>query len=159
MLKGRLQSVKNRLSPEAGPSGYLDWHSLPIDQRAIDRLAYIAGRTWRPRPLDALGVLFRTKAPNEELLPGYDFTNGWGGLFDRGLEIVQVEGDHWSMVGNENIAGLAWQINSVLDRYETEHNVRVVRSADETDAGRSAGQLGSDRELAQTEDAGIYASL
>jgi len=38
---------------------------------------------------------------------------------------------------------LARQINSVLDRYETEHNVGVVRSGDETDAGRSAGQPAS----------------
>ena len=77
------------------------------------------------------------------MLFGFDFTHGWGELFDRGLEIVQTSGDHVSMVGNENIAGLAGQINSALDRYETEHNVGMVRSGDETDACRSAGQPGS----------------
>ena len=48
-------------SPEARPSGYLDKQGISIDQTAIDRLAYIAGKAWRPRPLYALGVLFRTK--------------------------------------------------------------------------------------------------
>ena len=157
MLKGRLHSVKQYFSPEARPSGYLDKQGIPIDQTVIDRLVHIAGRAWRPRPLDASGVLFRAKAPNEELLPGYDFTHGWGELFDRGLEIVQASGDHWSMVGDENLPALARQINSVLDRYETEHNAGAVRSADETDAGRSAGQPRSDRELPQTENVGIYA--
>ena len=155
MLKGRLHAVKNHFSPEAGPSGYLDRHGVPIDQTAIDRLVYVVGRAWRPRPLDALGVLFRTKTPNEELLPGYDFTNGWGGLFDRGLEIVQVTGDHRSMVVDENLRALARQINSVLDRYEIEHNAGMARSGDETDAGRSAWQPRSDQELLQREHA-IY---
>ena len=158
MLKGRLHLVKNRFSPEARPSGFLDTQGGPVDQMAIDRLVYIAGRAWRPRPLDASGVLFRAKVPDEELLPGYDFTNGWGELFDRGLEIVQAAGDHSSMVVDENIRALARQINSVLDRYETEHNLGVVRSGDETDAGRSAGEPRSNQELAQAEHAGIYAS-
>ena len=159
MLKDRLHSVKNRFSPEARPSGYLDKQGMPIDQTAIGRLARIAGRAWRPRPLDASGVLFRAKFPGEELLPGYDVTNGWGELFDRGLEIVQATGDHLSMVVDENLPALARQINSVLDRYETEHNVGVVRSGDEMDADRSAARPRSDQELPQTEHAIVHASL
>ena len=159
MLKDRLHSVKNCFSPEARPSGYLDKQGMPIDQTAIDRSARIAGRAWRPRPLDASGVLFRAKFPGEELLPGYDVTNGWGELFDRGLEIVQATGDHLSMVVDENLPALARQINSVLDRYETEHNVGVVRSGDEMDADRSAARPRSDQELPQTEHAIVHASL
>jgi amino acid adenylation domain-containing protein len=153
MLKGRLQSMKNRFSPEARPSGYLDKQGLVIDQTAIDRLAYIAGKVWRPRPLDASGVLFRAKAPGEELLPGYDFTNGWGKLFDRGLEIVQAAGGHNSMMVDENLPALARQINSVLDRHENERNLRVVGSGDETRAGRSVEQSRSDQEPRQSEHA------
>ena len=143
MLKGRLHSVKNRFSPEAHPSGYLDNQGMPIDQTAIDRFVRIAGRAWRPRPLDARGTLFRSSAPHVELLPGYDFSKGWRALFGRGLEIVQASGDHGSMVHDENIVGLARQINSVLNRYEIDHNLGVLRSGDETDAGRSAGQPAS----------------
>ena len=143
MLKGRLHSVKNRFSPEAHPSGYLDNQGMPIDQTAIDRFVRIAGRAWRPRPLDARGTLFRSSAPHVELLPGYDFSKGWRALFGRGLEIVQASGDHGSMVHDENIVGLARQIDSVLDRYEIDHILGVLRSGDETDAGRSAGQPAS----------------
>ena len=69
--------------------------------------------------------------PNDELLPGYDFTNGWGELFDEGFESVQASGDHSSIVHDENLPALARQINSVLDRYETKHNVGVVATGDE----------------------------
>ena len=158
LLKGRLHLVKNRSSSEAPLSGFLDQEGRPVDQATIGRLARIAWKSWRPRPLDASGALFRTKFPGEELLPGYDLSNGWGELFDRGLEIIQASGDHASVVSNENIAGLARQISSVLNRYETEHKGGVVRSGDETDAGRSARRPRSDQELPQTEHASIYAS-
>ena len=151
MLKGRLQSAKKYFSPEARPSGYLNKQGVPIDQTVIDRLVRVAARAWRPRPLDASGVLFRAKAPNEELLTGYDFSRGWRTLFDRGLEVVQASGDHWSMVGDANLPALARQINSVLDQYEAEHNADTVKTDDETDAGRSAGQSRSGRELPQIE--------
>jgi hypothetical protein len=98
-------------------------------------------------------VLFRAKAPGDELLPGYDFTNGWGKLFDRGLEIVQAAGDHRSMMVDENLPALAGQINSVLDRHENERNLGVVRSGDETGAGRSVEQSRSDQEPRQSEHA------
>lgn len=122
-----------------------------IDQTAIDRLAYIAGKAWRPRPVDALGALFRAKLPAEEFLRGYDLTNGWGKLFDRGLEIVQAAGDHRSMVADENLPALARQISSVLARYENGRN--LGRSGDETDAGSSVGQPRSDQEPRQSEHA------
>jgi amino acid adenylation domain-containing protein len=151
-VKGRLYSVKNRSSPEDHPSGLFDKEGRPLDQATIDCLAYMGGRVWRPSPLDTSGVLLRTKFPGEDMLFGYDTTHGWGELFDRGLDIVQIAGDHVSMVSNENIAGLAQQINSVLDRYETKRDVGVGAS-DETDARRSAGRPRSDRELSHPEHA------
>jgi amino acid adenylation domain-containing protein len=127
MFMGRLQSLKNGFSPKARPSGYLDKQGVGIDQSDIDRLVRIAGSGWRPRPLDASGALFRAHVPNEDLLPGYDFSNGWGKLFDRDFKIVQAAGDHSSMVLDENLPALARQINSVLDRYEAEHAVGMTR--------------------------------
>jgi thioesterase domain-containing protein len=153
MLKDRLHSVKSRFSPDARPSGYLDKEGIPIDQAAIDRFARIAGSAWRPRPLDALGVLFRAKVNSNASLPGYDLSNGWGELFDRGLEIVEASGDHISMVTDANLPALARQINSVLDRYEAEQTAAVGRSGDETGAARLARQPGSDQRLPQTEHA------
>ena len=97
--------MKNCFSPAGRPSGFFDEEGMPINQTAIDRLAYMAGKAWRPRPLDASGVLFRAKVPGEEMLPGYDFANGWGELFDRGLEIVQAREiiSRWSSMKTRGI--------------------------------------------------------
>ena len=149
-IKGRLYAVKNRVPPEDHPSGLFDKEGRPLDQVTVDRLAYMAGRVWRPSLLDASGVLLRTKFPGEDMLFGYDTTHGWGELFDRGLDIVETSGDHVSMVGNENIGGLARQINSVLARYETKRDWGLGAN-DETGARRSAGQPRSDRGLSHPE--------
>jgi hypothetical protein len=80
-------------------------------------------------------------------------------LKGRTLRGGQISGDHHSMVGDENIARLARQINSVLDRYESEHNFRMARSDAGTDAFRSAREPRSDEELPQTEHAILHSSL
>jgi amino acid adenylation domain-containing protein len=107
-------------------SGFFDKDGRPIGQAVIDRMARVAGRSWRPRPLDTAGVLFRAHFPGEDFLPGYDLANGWGDLFEQGLEIVQADGDHISMVVDENLAALARQINLVLDRCQAGQNTRAV---------------------------------
>jgi amino acid adenylation domain-containing protein len=151
-VKARLFSVKNRFPPEDHPSGLFDEEGRPLDQATVIRLAYVAGRVWRPSPLDTPGVLFRTKFPGENILFGYDTTHGWAELFDQGLEIVQVSGDHVSMVSSENIVGLAREINCVLDRYEAKRD-QGAGGAGEGIARRSAGGLMSDRELSHPERA------
>ena len=98
------------------PTAYFDKDGVPIDHQAFLSSVRFGERTFLPNSLDSRGVLIRANSPGEELLPGYDFTNGWHGLFSRGLEIVQATGDHGSMVGDENVASLARQINEVLDR-------------------------------------------
>ena len=79
------------------------------------RFSRIAARSWHPRPIDTSAVLFRTKLPREEMLAGHDSTNGWRGLFARGLEIVESPGDHFSMMWDDNITTVAQQIKAVLD--------------------------------------------
>jgi amino acid adenylation domain-containing protein len=147
------QIVRNRLppgdelAPGARPTGFLDKEGVPIDQSVIDRLVYLAGRSWQPRSLDAAGVLFRARFPGEQMLPGYDFTNGWGGLFTRGLEIVQATGDHHSMLRAENTAILARQINDVLDRYETARDAGPVVAPADTKAERAPRHRAPDHAL------------
>jgi thioesterase domain-containing protein len=109
--------VKNRFQPSIGLSGYLDKDGRPIEKTFIEWFASITGKSFHPRPLDASGVLIRAQFPGEEMLPGYDFTNGWRDLFTRGLKIVDAAGDHVTMVSDENVAALAQQINTVLDPY------------------------------------------
>ncbi len=115
-----LHIMKKGLLPEQRPSGHFDQKGMPIDWSVAILLAFLAGKAWRPRQLDAAGVLFRAAFPGEELLPGYDLTNGWRGLFARGLEIVKSPGTHTTIVVDENASALARQINGVVERYETE---------------------------------------
>ena len=58
----------------------------------------VAGKSFRPRPLNALGVLIRVKVPDEEFLPGYDYTNGWGDFFARGIDVLETPGDHSTLM-------------------------------------------------------------
>ena len=94
-----------------------DKDGVPFERTTLSRFYRIAALSFHPSPLDAPGALIRAEYPNEELLPGYDITNGWRDLFARGLEIVQAKGDHVSMIGDENAATFGRQVNTVLDRY------------------------------------------
>lgn len=110
------RAIKSRFRKNRLPSSFVDSGGKPMDLSEVDILRRIAGTTYNPQPIDASGVLFRAKLPNEEILPGVDLTNGWDKLFSRGLEVIHVRGDHWSIVSNEqNLAELASQIDVVLD--------------------------------------------
>ena len=62
-------------------------------------------------------MLFRTRQPGDKFLPGGDLDSGWEGRFTRGLEIIEVSGDHLSLIREErNVAALAQKINGVLGR-------------------------------------------
>jgi len=121
MVKNRLYNFKNPPSAETDLTGYLDKDGLPISETVMSQLRYLAGDSWNPSPLDASGVLIRVKFPGEEMLPGYDFTLGWGKLFARGLETTQAPGDHLSMMDDRNVAAVAQQINELLNQHEMLH--------------------------------------
>ena len=78
----------------------------------------LVGKEFRPRPLDAAGVLIRAKVPGEEMLPGFDVTRGWSGLFARGLDVVETPGGRFDMFDEKNFQASAEKINSVLDQYD-----------------------------------------
>jgi hypothetical protein len=118
--------------PAPLPSGYFDEAGKPIDNLLFNQFALLLGRLWRPRPLDAAGVLIRADN-SENNLPGSDPAEGWDGLFTRGLEIVQTAGDHHSMVTEENAVLLARQMNLILDRYEAVQNARGGAVVDEAE--------------------------
>jgi thioesterase domain-containing protein len=98
-------------------SGMSDAEGTPVEWAVAERLYRILGKSFHPRPLDASGLLFRATFRGEKSLPGHDFTNGWGDLFTRGLNVVQTSGDHISIVHDEqHLAALALEISAVLDR-------------------------------------------
>jgi thioesterase domain-containing protein len=76
-------------------------------------------RTYVPRPLEASGLLVRAEPFNANDKPYRDFDPalGWGGLFAGGMEIVQAKGNHISIIDiDENLAGLARDVNALLER-------------------------------------------
>jgi hypothetical protein len=82
-------------------SGIVDTEGVPVEWAVAKRLYRILQKSFHPRPLDASGLLFRATSPGENTLPGHDFTNGWGNLFARGLNVVHMRGDHTSIVRDE----------------------------------------------------------
>jgi thioesterase domain-containing protein len=100
-----------------------------MDLSELDVVRRVAGATYQPLMLDASAILFRARLPNEELLPNIDLTNGWGGLFTRGVEVIAAKGDHWSIVSSEqNLAELAEQISMVLEMEMQDLNLQPGQS-------------------------------
>ena len=73
-------------------------------------------RNYRPCQLDCRAVLFRSQRGGLTRLHAIDDKLGWGGLFARGLEIVDSPGDHMSLLAAPHLHTLAQQIQEHLGR-------------------------------------------
>jgi thioesterase domain-containing protein len=76
----------------------LDTLGRPIHWRLIERLYANSLRSYRLRRLDCRGVVFRADRAEDCPSLNVDYSLGWNGLFGKGLEIVQVAGDHLTMM-------------------------------------------------------------
>ena len=100
-------------------SGYFDDEGQSVEVVELYQFAGLIRKPPDPRPLEAHGLLFRAKFPGETILPGHDFTNGWGGSFAQGLEIVNMSGSHLGIVRDRGAGEvIGRQINAVLDRFD-----------------------------------------
>jgi hypothetical protein len=114
LLGSRRSGVVDDSAPQ---SGMIDEKGVPVEFSVLYRLSQIILRSYNPPPLNTSGVLMRAKFPQAEILSG-DQTNGWHDLFTEGLEVVQMTGNHTTIVSDEqNIAALSAQIRAVLERY------------------------------------------
>jgi thioesterase domain-containing protein len=96
----------------------LDTLGRPMHWPLIERLYDNSLRSYKLRCLDCRGVLFR--ADRSEDCPSANATIdlGWADLFGQGLEIVQVTGDHFTMMRDPpHDQALAHKMSQVLDRY------------------------------------------
>ncbi len=97
--------------------GWVDEEGAQVTLDEMAQLFLRSGSSFDPSPLDATAVLFRTRQPGDKLLPGGGLDSGWEGRFTRGLEIIEVSGDHLSLIREErNVAALARKITGVLRR-------------------------------------------
>jgi thioesterase domain-containing protein len=95
----------------------LDDRGTPVHWETIDRLYDNAENCYRLRPLDCRGVLLRADPEDDRPIRLFDCSLGWDNLFNKGLDIVQVTGDHFTMMWQEpHIHTLAREMSVVLDR-------------------------------------------
>ena len=112
--------LKPRMSTKMShPTSLVDSEGMPLDEFALRKLNRLVGRAYFPELLDTRGVLIRAHLPHEAVLPEVDVTNGWCDLFLHGVEVVQVAGDHLSIIRNDqNAAEMADKITAVLNRFD-----------------------------------------
>jgi thioesterase domain-containing protein len=88
----------------------LDTLGRPIHRRLIERLYANSLRSYRLQRLDCRGVLFRADRAEDCPALNTDHSLGWRDMFGKGLEIIQVTGDHTTMLRehphDENLARL-----------------------------------------------------
>jgi thioesterase domain-containing protein len=73
-----------------------------------------AAREYRPRPYPGRVLLVR--AADGDRLAGAGPTAGWGELARGGVEVVEVPGDHWTLVEPPHVALLARELERRLGR-------------------------------------------
>lgn len=115
----------------------LDALGRPMHWRLVERVYANSLRAYGLRPLDCRGAIFR--ADRAEDCPGgvVDYSLGWSGLFGDGLEIVQVTGDHMSMMRESpHDRNLADEICDLLERFCHEPKQHEPRAA----AGAAAAE-------------------
>ena len=96
----------------------------PLPRVMAQRLCHHALRTYRPRCLTCRGVLFRAEpADDEGPARTLDGSLGWSGLFSRGLEIIEVTGDHSTMLAKPHAPVLARAVSELLNSAFSEANV------------------------------------
>jgi thioesterase domain-containing protein len=96
----------------------LDTQGRPMHWPLINRLYDNSLRSYKLRRLDCRGVLFRADRAEDCPSANVDYSLGWADLFGKGLEIVQVSGDHYTMMREHpHDQNLAREMSAALDRH------------------------------------------
>jgi len=96
----------------------LDTLGRPMHWPLIERLYDNSLRSYKLRRLDCRGVLFRADRSEDCPSANVDYSLGWAGLFGKGLDIIQVSGDHYTMMREHpHDQNLAREMSAALDRH------------------------------------------
>jgi thioesterase domain-containing protein len=95
-----------------------DENGLPWQWGLLWRLYSNAQTSYKAQCLDCRGILLRAgpQSPADEPAPGAlrAWSLGWDDLFSGGLEMIQVTGNHITMMQQPHITNLAREMNKVL---------------------------------------------
>jgi thioesterase domain-containing protein len=107
MLTQEAKAVYRALVPSPvlrGPSNMVDEQGAPVPWDLIEKLYMKILSSYRPRCLNARGILFRSEPPDEKYSRAFDESLGWRNLFVGGLKIIPVLGDHYAAIREHNHA-------------------------------------------------------
>ena len=108
----------------------LDTLGRPMHWPLINRLYDNSLRSYRLHRLDCRGVLFRADRTEDCPTVDVDDSLGWADLFGKGLEIIQVTGDHYTMMREHpHDQRLARDMSDALDRHCTKPAQRTTQSS------------------------------
>ena len=109
-------------------TGRIDDLGVPLHWRLVERVYTNALRSYRLRCLDNRAVLFRADAKDQRVARAVDDSLGWNNRFSRGLEIIEISGDHHTIMLREpyNLT-LARKMDELLDRYFTRPSEKSIR--------------------------------
>ena len=118
MLVMEMRGLVRRVLRDPGElTTRLDDLGMPWPWELIERVYSNALRSYRLRCLDCRGFLFRADPWDERPARTLDGSLGWDNLFGGGLEIIQMTGDHFTMMRQEpHDLTLARAMSKLLDR-------------------------------------------
>jgi thioesterase domain-containing protein len=116
MLVKAMKGLGHRILRDRGVlTTKLDDLGVPWHWKLTMRVYSNVLKSYRLRCLDCRGVLFRS-VEDESPARTLDDNLGWNNQFKRGLEIVQITGNHVTMTREPHDRMLAQEISKVLDR-------------------------------------------
>jgi thioesterase domain-containing protein len=98
----------------------------PLHWALVERVYSNAVKKYHLHCLDCRGVLFRADAKEERPARALDGSLGWDNLFGRGLEIIQMTGDHLTMTQRPHSLALAHEMSKVLNRIASRQSAALV---------------------------------
>jgi len=89
--------------------------TLPAFLKNTHEINAVAARNYRPKPFPGKLTLFRASKQTNVDIPS---DNGWSPIFEEGIEIHQIPGDHWQVLSEPGIDVLAKTIHGCLSRFD-----------------------------------------
>ncbi len=89
--------------------------TLPAFLKNTHEINSVAARNYKVKPLSGKLTLFRAANQADSSIPS---DNGWSPIFNEGVEVHEIPGDHWQVLSGPGIDVLAKSIHGCLSRFD-----------------------------------------
>jgi thioesterase domain-containing protein len=89
--------------------------TMPVFLKDTHEINSYAARRYRPKPFPGKLTLFRALKQTDD---GTASDNDWGPIFEQGVEVHDIPGDHWQVLSEPGIDVLAKSIGDCLSAFE-----------------------------------------